>query len=431
MKANYESSMFGVLLVVGFVCTAGQSGWSTSNFTFASGVFPLQAGCDVATFPSSSPEGMVVLPNGQVLVAAYGDAIYTFTMPSSVKNCPATPPAATKLGPAHLRGMATDMNGVIYGNDLNGYVNTLNPNTGVATPVPGLPKVNGLGMALDPRSGDIFVTVDSGVTASVYQISGLSGSTPSSSQYVSLGQVSTADGLSFSCDGRWLLVADVTGDQVAIIDRDNNKSIKYVSFTPGTHPDGVAFGAAGTGLQNYAFTNTLHGELYRFSYATPGTATLVASNGLGGDFVTVDANGNLLATQTSNTNSTQGLITAVFLKNGNGTGGYVLPGGALCMSMHCATVAAAAVPSCAGVLNQQNASTITALADAACATSMCGGCASVNLNLQALLTIMNDVNYNHCLDSAITAATTLYYSCPCSPIPGRCITAIPYIPESF
>ena len=409
-----------IVALVGLVMLTAQTGQCSVNFQFPTG--GILNGCDVAMFPTASPEGMVDLGNGRVLVALYSDGIYTFTMPSSLQTCPSSPPAATRLSGYHVRGMAMAFDGTIYGNDNSGYIGIINPNTGVETQIKSLGVIAGLGMVLDPVTGNIDVTVNSGGTPTVVEISGLSG-IPKATLLVTLTGAGFADGLAWSCDGKTLLVADKgqngngKNNQVIAYDR-STKKLSYLVFPDNTYPDGMAFGAPNTPLAKYAYTNTNDGHIYQFSLPPNlPNVTAVALNGGDGDFVTVDSQGHLLATQ-------PGLITAVYWKQGHGAGGFVLPGGSLCASLHCATEAAT-TPRC---LTGQNATTVAALADAACSVSNCGGCAAVNLDLTALITLLKDNNIDGCLNSAITAAETLYSQCPCNPDPTKC--AVPCDPAN-
>ena len=408
----------GACLAVVFVLLGAQAARCSVNFTFpAGGIF---AGCDVASIAGKYPEGMVFLGNGQVLLSVNKVGIFTFTMPADLKTgCPATPPAATQLSNAHVRGMAMALDGNIYGNDNSGNIVQVYTNGAISLPL--ITGVGGLGMALDPLTGHIFVTVNPGATGGtpkVVEVSGLPNN-PVKKDYVVLDvgghEAKIADGLAWSCDGKYLLVADYDttfsgqGNQVFRYARQTN-TLSYISFPSGTAPDGVAFGAPGTVLSKYGYTNTNDGHVYQFDVTVPNpTPTAVAQNGQDGDFVAVDGQGNLLLTQPY-------LITALYWKQGHGSGGFVLPGGTVCQSLHCATEAAAST----GCLFGDNANTVTALADGACSASSCGGCATVNLELTALITLLKDLNDGGCLNAALAGAEALQNTCPCNPDPTKC-----------
>ena len=384
--------------------------WGSTVFTYLPNPGSVFAGCTVAG-GLYHPEGMVPLPNGQILVSTFagtfGDGLYVFNMPSNLTTCP-TPGGLTRLSSVRVRGMAMTMDGRIYGNGPGGALVEVNPNDGSVSVR--LAGVNGLGMALDPVSGNLFVTVNGalGSAPQVVQISGLPGN-PVATTFATLslnGTIgSTADGLAWSCDGRYLLVADL-GDRVWRVDRGNGNSLAILSFPAGTRPDGIAFGAPGTALGGHAYTNTNDGHIYQFNYVgTNPHVIAIAENGGDGDFVTVDKFGNLLTTHATS-------IDAVYWKQGQGTGGYILAGSSLCQSLQCAA-AAAQFSNC---LSGENALTVNALATAACSASNCGGCSTVNLELSAALTVMNNLNHDGCLNPAITAANTLYNQCPCNPL---------------
>ncbi len=422
MKSRSRIANISLFLLAVSVLFAANLSWCSSAFTFAQG--SILGGCDIANLYTASPEGIVILPNGEVIVSAYNDQLYYFFLPTSLTPCSTYPPTATPLNPTsklHVRGMALGLDNNVYAVDPGSNLIQINPANGNIQKTVLAGVTGALGMALDPISGDLFVTrniyTGSNQGPYVYRISHLYSGTVSMSLFatIDITQAGLVDGLAFPCDGAYLMVAaPQTGDDKVFKINRSGVTTNTISYPRGEGPDGIVFGAPGSALQNYAFTNDRNGNIYSIDLTTLKLAA-VATGGGDGDFVSVDTRGDMLATQAG------GVITAVYWKQGVGAGGFVLPGGALCSSLHCAAQAAAA----SGCLTGDQAATVAPLAVAACSTASCGGCAAVNLNLTSLITVLEGLDPPQtCLDPLLTAAKTMYGLCPCYPDFNKCPQAI-------
>jgi len=399
--------MFLTALVVGFCAQPGWCSFGTLNSNYTQ--------CDVASFGGHEyVGGMVVLPSGAVLVANIGSGIYLFNQGSinQGSTCPATP-VATQLSASLYLGMALGLDGQVYANawDGTGNVYIVNPVTGLPTSTV-LRGVNGLGMALDPLTGDLYVSTCHKFNGpcpgtDIRKISGLYGGTPTITPFANGMSTAAFDGLAWSCDGTRLIAASHT-DKIYQWDSHGNMIPGFPLTVPkGSTPDGIAFGREGTALAGYFFVNNEHTD----GVSTPGTVTkikndgstqqIIASGGNQGDFVTVDTQGNLLLAQ----------ATLVTRFSSNIGGQWVLPGSGLCSDVGCG--AQAALNSC--LLQSLDANIILTLSQSACGGG-CESCAILNQARTTLISLLQELDgTNHCLDPLKLTVTNLYASCPCNP----------------
>ena len=406
--------LFLAALAVGF---DAKPGWCHFNHSL-----PGYIQCDVA-MGFAQVTGMVVLQDGTVLVADY-NGLYSFRPGST---CGTSLPRL--LSRYRYLGMAIGLDGQVYANDFG----PLSPgNLYIVSPVTGqqistvLTGIYGAGMALDPLTGDLYVS-RCGPTAcpgpDIRKISGLYGAPggPRISTFVTVTGAEF-DGLAWSCDGTRLVAASQL-DEVFQFDR-NARTTLDVHVPPGTTPDGVAFGAAGTPFGDYFFVNNEH-EPGQTSFGSVSkikndgsTYEVIEWDGNPGDFVAVDTQGNLLVTQTS-------LVTRLSADPaGPYAGGqWVLPGSTLCSDLGCGAQAATTpqvdhdnYPCLSGF----DADLVLSLSQAACGG--CANCATLNQSRGTLLTLLNSLDPPAtCLDPLKTTVTNLYLSCPCNCPCANCI----------
>lgn len=106
---------------------------------------------------------MAVLPSGTVIVSdggGGGSSGYLYQFSLSTSQCPLTPVTATKLPASqklYILGMAVGMDGQLYGNvGTTGDFARINPSSGAITVLQH--HCNGLGMAMNPLTGDMYIT---------------------------------------------------------------------------------------------------------------------------------------------------------------------------------------------------------------------------------------------------------------------------------
>jgi outer membrane protein assembly factor BamB len=324
--------LFLAALAVGF---DAQPGWS--KFTFLANGY-IQ--CDIASFggPPAVVTGMVVLQDGTVLVSDISTGLYSFKPASPGSPCPPVPPPATLLESIFVYyGMAVGLDGKIYANGRDGNVYIVSPTTGLPTStLPLSPLVYGLGMALDPLTGDLYVTYchpGQCPGPKIRYITGVYGSHPSIHDFpINVMGTPRFDGIAWSCDGTRLVAASQT-HQVFQFAR-NGTTIPGFPVSVSPTPDGVAFGAEGTPFAGYFFVNNEEGTVSKI--ANDGsTVEQIASGGQGGDFVAVDTNGNLLLTQSAFLYTEETVVTRLSTTPPPGTPGtsggqWALPGSSLC-----------------------------------------------------------------------------------------------------
>ena len=182
--------------------------------------------------------------------------------------------------------------------------------------------------------------------------------------------------------------------------------------SPFTGPDGIIFGAAGTPLEGFAFSNDNDGTVYKMPLVNDTTQyTLIADGGQRGDWAFVDNQGYLLLIQGE---------TQITRLSNNFGGQWVSAGSSLCADLGCGAKAATTtqfgIPSPAAphpCLSGLNANLVLTLSQSAC-----GSCESCNTQNQARTTLLDLLNSldppRTCLNSLKATLVSLYNSCPCN-----------------
>jgi sugar lactone lactonase YvrE len=355
-----------------------ESGWSM--FSPPSVVYPFVQ-CDVGLgFPTaggSGPIGQVPLLEGQILASDTVDgSLRTFVDYPSPGCSPSYVSPNFNSSGNNYGALAQGFDGKIYATvcgsipcsgDLHSVVEIDKSNGNVKRTL-ATSFVKALGITVDPMNGDLYVA-DSG-TEKVYAISNPGGCDLSCSatlfaDLTSLGTGLIIDGLGWSPDSLSLLVAANGTNQVILVDRTGTPTVFVNLPTVGgnpSRPDGIAFGCPGTPLwtpsAQFAFTNNNSGTVMEIDMNTR-VVTTIASGGTRGDFVTVDDQGSLLATQTDR-------VTRLSTTNG---GRFCLGGQSLCSNLRTAAAAATSCNFC--VTDPYVKATITKLVKPICGNLIC------------------------------------------------------------
>lgn len=408
--------LFLAAIAVGF---DAQPGWSQFGY-----LDPGYTQCPINFGTSLVLVGMVSLPDGSLLVGAEGGGLWSVPpLPSNGTLCPTSPPRL--LSNNHYAGMALGLDGKVYANKCcpNTALVTIDPSTGNETSIV-LPSINGLALALDPLQGDLYVTTG-GLGPEIRVITGLypPNGPPTISHFTTVIGNENLDGLAWSCDGTMLLAAGIDDDNIIKVNRSGSSGI-LVTLPTGTHPDGIAFGAAGGPFDGFFFVNSNDRTVTKIQTASPHAQRIIASGGQRGDFVTVDRQGNLLLTQYGIPTGPDQIIRLSTTASGTpGTSGgqWVLPGSSLCGDLGCGAKAQTIIqfdhkPCLSGL----NADLLLTLSQSACGT--CENCATLNQARSTLLELLNSLDPPlSCLDSLKLTLGSLYRSCPCNPDPSACV----------
>lgn len=151
------------------------------------------------------------------------------------------------------------------------------------------------GLAIDPISGDLFVS-ENQCGSTIYRVSDFASGPGTVSAYASVPGV---DGLSFDSTGTLYAVSDGTIMRIGGTQSSNPGATSEVARVP--KADGVAFGEPVTGQPQFLVVNRNDGVLTRVDLNDGGgsTQTNVFTGGTRGDFVTVDSYGCLFITQST------------------------------------------------------------------------------------------------------------------------------------
>jgi len=300
--------------------------------------------------------GIVALPDGTARVANFQDGFFSFLLPG--QPCPGLPNSPTRASNFQHADLSLGLDGNLYatigfsnsgGADIRRLSGPLF--TGSSSPL--VSGLGALGLAVDPLTGDLFVT--SGSVAGSQNVNRATITPPSFSVFASTGKF--LDGLAWSPDGLFLLAAASTG-QVLIIDRNGLSSV-LVQLPPGTTPDGIVFGEPGTPLEGFAYTNNNNGTVTEIPLANPSAFTTIASGGNRGDFVGVDSQGCLLLSQVDR-------VTRLCGKDG---GRFIKPGASLCANLLAAALAATSCDFC--IVNPEVKRVINELVAGLCGNVNC------------------------------------------------------------
>jgi hypothetical protein len=217
-----------------------------------------------------------------------------------------------------------------------------------------------------------------------------------------------------------MLLVAANNTQV-IIKFDRNGNFGTLATLPsGTGPDGIAFGAKGTPQDGFFFVNSNNGTVTKIQTAAPHTQQIIASGGYRGDFLTVDAQGNLLLTQHDSSGGADDRITRLSTTSG---GQWVLPGSSLCSDLGCGAKAATTIQVDGDgqslCLSGLNANLLLTLSQSACGS--CESCATLNQARNTLIALLNSLDPPRtCLNSLKATLQSLYLSCPCN-CPAACV----------
>ncbi|HEY1593531.1 MAG TPA: hypothetical protein VGF81_17165 [Solirubrobacteraceae bacterium] len=198
--------------------------------------------------------------------------------------------------PGKITGLAVSGAGSVYVARYSaGEIVQLDPGTGeVLRTVASVPCATGL--AIDPASGDLFVS-QNGCGSAVFRVSHFATGAGTVSVYTRAPGV---DGLAFD---------NVSGDLYAesdghVLRIDGTRSltpghVDSIAKVPGA--DGLAFGAHSSGMPSYLVANRNNGTVTRVAFGLgliPST-TDIFTGGSRGDFAAVDSNGCLYITQSA------------------------------------------------------------------------------------------------------------------------------------
>src|SRR6266852_1104050 len=367
-----------VALAAGSICLlAGLSIFALWEpvWSMYSTVSPPFVQCDVGLgFPSSSgagPIGQVPLLGGQILTSDVADSsLRTFVdYPSPFCTPSYVSPNLNSSGNSY-GGLVQGFDGKIYAiSNLSSVVEIDKTDGHVIRTLDNTSFLKALGITVDPLNGDLYIADQN--AGKVYKISDPGGCTTcAATLFADLTVLAPAvqlaiDGLGWSPDAFSLLVAANGTDQVILVDRNGTPSV-FVNVGPGNvvHPDGIAFGCPGTPLwtpaAQFAFTNNNNGTVSEINMITRGvTSPPIASGGTRGDFVAVDDQGSLLATQSDR-------VTRLSTTNG---GRFCLCGGGLCSNLQCAAAAETNCNFC--VINPSVKATIKRMVKPICGNLTC------------------------------------------------------------
>ena len=194
-------------------------------------------------------------------------------------------------------------NGDLYTNwcwSHGGGVVRLNINTGAVISGPFGGGGGGIGIAVDPQTGNLVYATNSGFRF-------VNPDLTVSGNFASVPPNGVWDGITFDPEGNYLFAADNGGGQIAIIRRDG-ALVRRISA--GIGPDGMAFHAT---APKFVLSNRNDGTIVRLDfpnddYSQPPTLTLFASGGFRGDIAEVGPDGCLYLTQ-NGTRYSDGTVT--------------------------------------------------------------------------------------------------------------------------
>jgi len=152
------------------------------------------------------------------------------------------------------------------------------------------------GLAIDPISGDLFVS-ENGCGNTIWRVSNYQSGPGTASPYSSAPYV---DGLAFDTTSG-TLYAESGGHVLKIAGTHSSTPGQVESVATVPQADGLAFGAHSSGEPPYLVTNRNNGTVTRVDFASGlrPTSSDIFSGGSRGDFAAVDSNGCLYVTQSS------------------------------------------------------------------------------------------------------------------------------------
>ncbi len=239
------------------------------------------------------PTGIAFSGNGDILVADAADGnLYRFTAAGGRAGTP-----LSHIGPT--LGLVFAGDGKLYAaRRASSSIVELDAKSGavVRTVASGFSNLIA-GLAVDPKSSDIFATdqAANGYASSpgVFRINPSNGTVTT---YANGALFTAPDGLVLDPDGILYVSNERGSGDVIRVDQQGNASV-LVTLPGG--PDGLAVGKPGGSLAGSLIVDRNDGVISRIDLTTtPITVTEFASGGSRGDFVAVSPDGYLFATQT-------------------------------------------------------------------------------------------------------------------------------------
>lgn len=269
-----------VLVVLPGSPASGATAGTSTPFTF------LAAGFTQTLYATGTPGigGVAFAPNGDPLVV-FGTIFDVSTTSTTTVNGSTVHTFTTASSPAPLDlGVVNGANGAIYANTQAGIYKIAA--TGAELAGPFGPDGTGLGITVDPQTGDLVYPDSTGNIAWVNE---------TFTQAGTLVTGAYSDGLVFDPSGNYLFLADFgTGIN------EYSRTGSFVQNIPNaSSPDGMAFHA---GTPSFLVSNNNDGSITRYDFPTnhytqPPTTSVFASGGFRGDLSQVGSDGCLYVTQ--------------------------------------------------------------------------------------------------------------------------------------
>jgi hypothetical protein len=196
-------------------------------------------------------------------------------------------------------GLTNHPDGTLYSNTGGGLLNIDAATGAQLRPVFG-PAGNGLGIAVDPQTGNLVYVGGAGGCFGIPPCTLISAN-PRTTTFSTFAQLDPADatfidGIAFDPAGNFLFMAVRQPDRGLTVVNRNGAVVQHISMNK--FPDGISFHTS----PDYVVSNNNNGTISRFDFpgndftATP-TESLLASGGFRGDLSQVGPDGCLYATQ--------------------------------------------------------------------------------------------------------------------------------------
>jgi sugar lactone lactonase YvrE len=260
-----------------------------------------QAGDYAVDFPSAKccgwgPIGLAFDESDNLYVADNADGhVYRF-QPGGGQAGPATRLTGEPI-PGDIKGLAIASDGGVFlARAAAGDVVQIDPATGAVVRAVAAGIACATGLAVDPISGDLFVSQNA-CGSTIWRISGFASGAGSAAPYaVNLPAV---DGIAFGPDG---MLYAVSADHAVQIEGTNGRTPGAArALAPVPHADGLAIGPpTAPGEPPVLVVNSTDGNVTRVDFTKqPPERTPVMSEGSRGDFAAVDSRGCLYVTQST------------------------------------------------------------------------------------------------------------------------------------
>ncbi|MCU1450334.1 MAG: hypothetical protein JWP02_2504 [Acidimicrobiales bacterium] len=269
---------FGVLVSVAPVPNASAAG--AKPFTFMAAGFTQELYGTGLQFAG----GVAFAPDGDPLVAYFSVSRMDAQTTTVVHGSTIHP--TTSIGGSVSLGLANGNDGSVFANTSGGVVK-IDPATGATLAGPAGPGGDGLGIALDPQTGNLVYANQAG------GLSFVTANLSSSGSFSSLGQ---GDGLAFDPTGNFAF-SSVSGG-IDIINR-SGALVRHIVLASGCCTDGMAFHSA---TPKFVLSNNTDGTMTRFDFANDDytqvpTQSTFASGGFRGDLAQVGSDTCLYVVQ--------------------------------------------------------------------------------------------------------------------------------------